>query len=89
MTYLTFFLCLGTFVSYLPQHAKILSMQSSEGFSPYYILMGTIGATSNITNMILLQFRILECCAVQSAGECFVNVLGIVQVGIQWLMFVG
>ncbi|KAJ2159016.1 hypothetical protein GGF46_003349 [Coemansia sp. RSA 552] len=80
-TLLTALLCIGTFLSYLPQHLKILSRRSSDGLSPYFILLGTVGAGSNITNIILLQFVALQCCTVQ------VTLLGIVQVCIQGGMF--
>ncbi|KAJ2378323.1 hypothetical protein IW150_000875 [Coemansia sp. RSA 2607] len=86
-TILTALLCIGTFLSYLPQHIKILRRRSSDGLSPYFILLGTVGAGSNITNIILLQFIALQCCTVQTLGVCVASLLGIVQVCIQGLMF--
>ncbi|KAJ2470594.1 hypothetical protein GGI02_002824 [Coemansia sp. RSA 2322] len=84
---LTALLCAGTFLSYLPQHIKILRRRSSDGISPYFILLGAVGAGSNITNIILLQFIALQCCTVQTYGECAASVLGILQVVIQGTMF--
>ncbi|KAJ2397505.1 hypothetical protein GGI23_003513, partial [Coemansia sp. RSA 2559] len=78
-TILTAILCIGTFLSYLPQHIKIVSRRSSDGISPYFILLGTAGAGSNITNIILLQFMALQCCTVQTLGVCVASLLGIVQ----------
>ncbi|KAJ2083305.1 hypothetical protein H4R24_000952 [Coemansia sp. RSA 988] len=86
-TLLTALLCIGTFLSYLPQHLKILSRRSSDGISPYFILLGTVGAGSNITNIILLQYIALQCCAVQTLGTCIASLLGIAQVCIQGSMF--
>ncbi|KAJ2851044.1 hypothetical protein J3B02_003603, partial [Coemansia erecta] len=86
-TVLTALLCIGTFLSYLPQHIKILRRRSSDGLSPYFILLGTVGAGSNITNIILLQFIALQCCAVQSFGVCVASLLGVLQVCIQGTMF--
>ncbi|KAJ2548964.1 hypothetical protein EV175_004625 [Coemansia sp. RSA 1933] len=86
-TILTALLCFGTFLSYLPQHIKIVSRRSSDGISPYFILLGTAGAGSNITNIILLQFIALQCCTVQTLGVCVASLLGIVQVAIQGSMF--
>ncbi|KAJ2806723.1 hypothetical protein H4R20_001581 [Coemansia guatemalensis] len=86
-TLLTALLCIGTFLSYLPQHLKILSRRSSDGISPYFILLGTVGAGSNITNIILLQYIALQCCAVQTLGTCVASLLGIAQVCIQGSMF--
>ncbi|KAJ2723784.1 hypothetical protein GGI07_002403 [Coemansia sp. Benny D115] len=86
-TVLTALLCIGTFFSYLPQHIKILRRRSSDGLSPYFILLGTVGAGSNITNIILLQFIALQCCTVQTLGVCLASLLGIAQVCIQGGMF--
>ncbi|KAJ1906345.1 hypothetical protein LPJ81_001398 [Coemansia sp. IMI 209127] len=86
-TILTAILCIGTFLSYLPQHIKIVSRRSSDGISPYFILLGAAGAGSNITNIILLQFIALQCCTVQTLGVCVASLLGIVQVLIQGSMF--
>ncbi|KAJ2850191.1 hypothetical protein IWW36_002099 [Coemansia brasiliensis] len=86
-TLLTALLCIGTFLSYLPQHIKILKRRSSDGISPYFILLGTVGAGSNITNIILLQFIALQCCTVQTLGVCVASLLGILQVCIQGGMF--
>ncbi|KAJ1993206.1 hypothetical protein GGI25_003752 [Coemansia spiralis] len=86
-TILTALLCIGTFLSYLPQHLKILSRRSSDGISPYFILLGTVGAGSNITNIILLQFVALQCCTVQTVGVCIASLLGVAQVCIQGSMF--
>ncbi|KAJ2451523.1 hypothetical protein EV183_003557 [Coemansia sp. RSA 2336] len=86
-TLLTALLCVGTFLSYLPQHIKILKRRSSDGISPYFILLGTVGAGSNITNIILLQFIALQCCTVQTLGVCVASLLGILQVCIQGGMF--
>ncbi|KAJ2518437.1 hypothetical protein H4217_003333 [Coemansia sp. RSA 1939] len=86
-TILTTLLCIGTFLSYLPQHIKIISRRSSDGISPFFILLGAAGAGSNITNMVLLQFVALQCCTVQTFGVCVASLLGIVQVFIQGSMF--
>ncbi|KAJ1733235.1 hypothetical protein LPJ61_001664 [Coemansia biformis] len=86
-TLLTALLCMGTFLSYLPQHLKILGRRSSDGISPYFILLGAAGAGSNITNIILLQFIALQCCTVQTLGVCLASLLGIAQVCIQGGMF--
>ncbi|KAJ2768103.1 hypothetical protein IWQ56_003071, partial [Coemansia nantahalensis] len=86
-TLLTALLCVGTFLSYLPQHIKILKRRSSDGISPYFILLGAAGAGSNITNIVLLQFIALQCCTVQTLGVCLASLLGIAQVCIQGGMF--
>ncbi|KAJ1971840.1 hypothetical protein H4R34_005611 [Dimargaris verticillata] len=72
--YLGVFLCIGTFISYLPQHLKIIAHKTSEGFSPLYLLLGTVSAFSNVNNIFLLQLPSVAC-------------FGILQIGTQWFMF--
>ncbi|CAG8545983.1 4909_t:CDS:2 [Ambispora gerdemannii] len=81
------FIACGLLVSYLPQHYRIIRIKSSEGLSPWFLLLGTLSGTSSLYNMIILQYRIVECCAYVSSGECFKNTLGVFQIGLQWLMF--
>jgi hypothetical protein len=33
-------ICIGLVASYLPQHYRIISSRSSEGFSPWFLLLG-------------------------------------------------
>ncbi|KAK9767307.1 hypothetical protein K7432_003002 [Basidiobolus ranarum] len=81
------FLAVGMLASYLPQHFKILASKSSEGFSPWFLLLGSVSCASSFLNVLVLQFPILSCCRFLSSGDCFENILGIIQVGIQWAMF--
>ncbi|KAJ1978715.1 hypothetical protein H4R35_001790 [Dimargaris xerosporica] len=85
--YLGVFLCIGTFISYLPQHLKIIAHKTSEGFSPLYLLLGTVSAFSNVNNIFLLQLPSVACCSVWSFERCLVNTIGILQIGTQWFMF--
>ncbi|RKP10759.1 hypothetical protein THASP1DRAFT_10594, partial [Thamnocephalis sphaerospora] len=82
------FICIGMFVSYLPQHYKIISTASSEGFSPLFLLLGCLGAWSNVVNITVLQWDVMRCCTVVSFGTCLEHILGIIQIAVQWLMFV-
>ncbi|CAG8495654.1 9339_t:CDS:2 [Ambispora leptoticha] len=81
------FIACGLLVSYLPQHFRIIRIKSSEGLSPWFLLLGTLSGTSSLYNMIILQYQMIECCAIVSAGQCFKNTLGVFQIGLQWLMF--
>ncbi|ORY04902.1 hypothetical protein K493DRAFT_275462 [Basidiobolus meristosporus CBS 931.73] len=81
------FLAVGMLASYLPQHFKILLSKTSEGFSPWFLLLGSISCASSFLNVLVLQFPIVLCCRYLSSGDCFENILGIIQVGIQWSMF--
>jgi len=84
---LSIMLTVGIVLSYTPQHYKILKIKSSEGISPYYLLLGGISCTSTVFNLILLQWPVVLCCSAWSVGVCFENVLGIIQVVSQWCMF--
>jgi uncharacterized protein with PQ loop repeat len=84
---LTFGLCCGLIVSYLPQHFRIINAKSSEGINPIFLLLGTTSSAATLFNMITLQAEIVKCCRVVSFGSCAEIVAGIVQVGIQWFCF--
>ncbi|KAF2103292.1 hypothetical protein NA57DRAFT_19586, partial [Rhizodiscina lignyota] len=79
----------GILVSYLPQHARIIMRRSSEGLSPWFVLLGTTSGTSAIANIILLPTsRVdVQCCRVNSGFSCAAGLLGIAQVGVQWSCF--
>ncbi|KDR74687.1 hypothetical protein GALMADRAFT_141041 [Galerina marginata CBS 339.88] len=84
---LTFCLCCGLVISYLPQHFRIIHAKSSEGFSPVFLLLGTTSAASGMLNMVTLQAPIVRCCRVVSLGSCVEMTAGVVQVGLQWFCF--
>uniref|UniRef100_A0A1D1Z0X1 Uncharacterized protein C4C5.03 n=1 Tax=Anthurium amnicola TaxID=1678845 RepID=A0A1D1Z0X1_9ARAE len=86
--FIAIFLAFGILVSYLPQHYKIFSTKNSEGISPYFLLLGAISMTCSYFNILILQFVQFGCCKNEySAGYCFENVLGIIQLTIQWFSF--
>jgi len=84
---LTLFLCLGTIVSYLPQHARIIAKKSSEGFSPWFLLLGSTAALSNILNLVIKQWTTIKCCSEVGPGACLGLVGGIILCGIVWVCF--
>ncbi|KAI9848777.1 MAG: hypothetical protein M1838_000387 [Thelocarpon superellum] len=86
---LSIFLLVGIVVSYLPQHYRIIRRRSSEGLSPYFVLLGTTSGTSAFANILLLPASRadLQCCKVVSPFQCFSALLGIAQVGTQWTCF--
>lgn len=83
------FILLGILVSYLPQHYRIISRRSSEGISPYFVLLGTTSGTCAFANILTLPTSRadLACCSEISGFECLAGLLGIAQVGIQWSCF--
>ncbi|KAI9218397.1 hypothetical protein BC828DRAFT_388792 [Blastocladiella britannica] len=77
----------GIIVSYVPQQLKIVLSRSSLGLSPYFLLLGSVATISTVANLLLLQFRVVACCAVWSPLGCFENALGVVQVAAQAVQF--
>lgn len=84
---LTFGLCCGLIISYVPQHYRIIHKGSSEGFSPWFLLLGSTASAAGFLNMVTMQWRIVKCCKILSMGTCVEMTAGIVSVGLQWLMF--
>lgn len=98
---LTFILCdtelipgiriivLGMLVSYLPQHYRIMFRRTSEGISPYFVLLGTMSATSGFAAILTVEpsRQDIACCKSVEALECLGGLLGIAQLGIQWISF--
>ncbi|KAI9781654.1 MAG: hypothetical protein M1839_005871 [Geoglossum umbratile] len=84
---LSILLLVGILISYLPQHYRIISRRSSEGISPYFVLLGTTSGTAAFANMLILSKGDLHCCRHISGFECFAGSLGVAQVGMQWTCF--
>ena len=82
-------LVVGILFSYLPQHYRIISRRTSQGISPYFILLGTISGTCAFANILVLPASRADvaCCGQVSTFECFAGMLGIAQVGVQWSCF--
>ncbi|KAK4226585.1 hypothetical protein QBC38DRAFT_510292 [Podospora fimiseda] len=83
------FIVVGMLISYLPQHFRIISRGTSEGISPYFILLGTTSATSAFANILLLpqSRQDVACCAKIETFHCVAGLLGIAQLGVQWICF--
>ncbi|KAJ3919396.1 hypothetical protein F5877DRAFT_90055 [Lentinula edodes] len=84
---LTFGLCCGLVISYVPQHYRIISSGSSEGLSPVFLLLGVTSAASGMLNMFTMQWGIIRCCHLLSFGSCIEMTAGVIQVSLQWAMF--
>ncbi|PHH73787.1 hypothetical protein CDD82_5264 [Ophiocordyceps australis] len=80
----------GLLVSYLPQHYRIISRGTSEGISPYFVLLGTTSATAGFANILTVppSRTALGCCKELDGFECAAALLGVAQLGMQWLCFV-
>ncbi len=76
-------LAIGIFFSYLPQHIRIIKRRTSEGISPWFLLLGVTSGTCAFLNILMLSGGIINCCKVIAGGDCFAATLGIIQIGIQ------
>ncbi|KAF2428934.1 PQ loop repeat protein [Tothia fuscella] len=86
---LSVFIVFGILISYLPQHYRIISRRSSEGLSPYFVLLGTTSSTFAIANILTLPAsqEDIGCCKEISGVACLAGLLGIAQVAVQWACF--
>ncbi|KAL2008029.1 hypothetical protein VTN00DRAFT_8011 [Thermoascus crustaceus] len=86
---LSIFIFIGILVSYLPQHYRIISLRSSFGISPYFVLLGTTSGTASLANILVLprSAQDVACCREISGFACFSALLGIFQVGMLWFGF--
>ncbi|ORZ18555.1 hypothetical protein BCR42DRAFT_477692 [Absidia repens] len=85
--YVSGFLCIGVVISYLPQHYRIISNKTSEGFSPWFLLLGVVSSTSSFFNIILLQWNTIMCCHSLTTGACLESLMGVFQTALQFAMF--
>ncbi|KJR80239.1 uncharacterized protein SPSK_05335 [Sporothrix schenckii 1099-18] len=83
------FILVGMLVSYLPQHWRIIARGTSEGISPYFVLLGVTSATSGFANILTLpqSRQDVTCCHELDTLHCLAGLLGIAQLGVQWLCF--
>jgi uncharacterized protein with PQ loop repeat len=83
------FLVIGILVSYLPQHYKIFARRSSEGLSPYWVLLGGLSSIAAIGNILVLPAsrQQMSCCTELDGGACAAALLGVAQIGVQWTCF--
>ncbi|XP_006455448.1 hypothetical protein AGABI2DRAFT_209911 [Agaricus bisporus var. bisporus H97] len=77
----------GLFISYAPQHYRIIASRSSEGLSPLFLLLGSTSSAAGMWNMITLQWSVARCCHVVSWGRCVEMTAGVFQVSVQWFCF--
>ncbi|KAH7910535.1 hypothetical protein BJ138DRAFT_1152644 [Hygrophoropsis aurantiaca] len=86
-TSLSTFLICGLVISYIPQHRRIIKAGTSEGFSPWFLLLGSTSAAAGMLNMIALQWPVIQCCNELSTGKCLEITAGVIQVALQWFLF--
>ncbi|OLL26331.1 hypothetical protein NEOLI_000887 [Neolecta irregularis DAH-3] len=84
---LSIIIVLGVILSYIPQHYRIILKKSSEGISPWFLLLGITSTSDALINILILQYPILKCCQELGPGKCFIATLGIAQIAMGFLMF--
>jgi len=85
---LTIGVTIGLIISYLPQHLRIIFKRSSEGISPWFLLLGSTSSTAAMLNVVTLQWPVIKCCKEVNAGMCLESLGGVFQVVIQWALFI-
>ena len=87
--FLAAFILVGILVSYFPQHYKIISRRSSEGLSPWWVLLGSLSSIAAIGNILVLPASRadIRCCQELDGGSCAAALLGVAQIGCQWACF--
>ncbi|CAJ2512291.1 Uu.00g053060.m01.CDS01 [Anthostomella pinea] len=87
--FISILIVIGIMLSYLTQHYRIISRGSSEGISPYFVLLGVTSANAQFGNILTFPASRADvaCCKEVSAFECTAGLLGIAQIGTQWICF--
>ncbi|KAI9291038.1 hypothetical protein K502DRAFT_368761 [Neoconidiobolus thromboides FSU 785] len=85
--YLSNFILFGMFISYLPQHYKIIKNKSSDGISSYFLLLGSISGLCNLINILINQRNVIQCCSAITLPLCLESLLGVLQIFAQWWLF--
>ncbi|KAM0753335.1 hypothetical protein T439DRAFT_339057 [Meredithblackwellia eburnea MCA 4105] len=84
---LSILIIIGLVISYLPQHLRIIVNKTSDGFSPFFLLLGATSSASSLFNILSLQWGQVQCCAYLTRGQCIESLLGIGQIFFQWFCF--
>lgn len=70
----------GILLSYVPQLVTLVRRQSTEGISPYFLLLMNLGSSFAFANSLVLSRPILSCCQSSiSPFDCFGSLLGTLQ----------
>ncbi|ODV96637.1 hypothetical protein PACTADRAFT_1224 [Pachysolen tannophilus NRRL Y-2460] len=79
-------LTVGIYISYLPQHLKIIKRKSSEGLSSIFLLLGSASGCSSVINLWLLSSYSRYCCVnYLTSFQCLNSQLSLIQVGVQFV----
>ncbi|KAJ3017874.1 hypothetical protein NUW54_g488 [Trametes sanguinea] len=85
---LTAFMCLGITISYLPQHWRIISAKSSEGFRAPTAFVPVSLDTPDACKLASSCNGESSSVAAYSAGSCLESIAGVLQLSLVWVLFV-
>ncbi|KAL1916947.1 uncharacterized protein VTP21DRAFT_5144 [Calcarisporiella thermophila] len=77
---------LGFVFSFIPQFSRILERRYSK-FGVSFFILGIAFTSSTFLNLTLLKLDSLRCCALISSTSCFISLIPIVLICIQWFLF--
>lgn len=78
------FLCVGTLISFLPQHFSLLRRRSHLGISFLWLWINNFGNFCNTFSDVLDQWSKIECCSHLGPWQCTEVLLVFLQLGINW-----
>ncbi|QOU18725.1 hypothetical protein BRETT_001793 [Brettanomyces bruxellensis] len=85
---LSWVLVVGIYISFVPQHVRVIRRRTSEGLSPSYLLMGSISAFASFVNMYLVTVPARHCCTVDlNAYQCANAMTGYIQMIYRYYLF--
>lgn len=81
-------LALGIVLSYVPQLVRVYRRRSSEGISPWYLLLGVTSGTSAVCNIFLLSGPTFKCIHNHrlTVFQGLAALLGLIQITLQAVM---
>jgi len=66
---------------------KIVARGSSEGFSPWYLILGSTSTTASVLNIFTVQWNVVLCCNRVGPFTCLLSLGAILQLSLQWVLF--
>jgi len=84
---LSFGLIVGLIGSYLPQIYKIIASRDSQGFSPWFLMLGSTSGAASMLNIFTMQWNVLQCCSRIGPLPCLSSIGAIIQLSLQWFLF--
>ncbi|KAL0224500.1 hypothetical protein P9112_003890 [Eukaryota sp. TZLM1-RC] len=68
-------LLLGTILSTLPQHFRIIKKRSSHGISPFFLFLANVGQFSVALSSVIFGITHLEACSIVGFWKCYPTIL--------------